>query len=154
MNSRQVLLPILLALGLLACESGPESPRGFSLPAGDVAKGEVAFIKYRCLACHTLEGVEDESISKEFQQPVPLGGTSSMVKTYGQLVTSIINPSHKLAPRSLALESAVTAEGVSKMRIFNDVMTVTELINIVGFLQPKYKVKPIQYTQYHQYHIP
>jgi sulfur-oxidizing protein SoxX len=116
--------------------------------------GETTFLKYQCLACHTIEGVSDGSIIKVFEQPVRLGGNTSIVKTYAQLVTSIINPSHKLAPRSIHLESVVTEDGLSKMPIFNDVMTVTELINIVAFLQPKYKVKPMQYTQYHHYHIP
>ena len=40
------------------------------------------------------------------------------------------------------------------MPIFNDVMTVTELVNLVAFLQPQYKVKPIQYTTYGQYRVP
>jgi mono/diheme cytochrome c family protein len=145
---------VLLTLGLFACESGPGSPKGFSLPEGDIAMGETTFLKYQCLACHTIEGIEYESINKVFEQPVRLGGNSSIVKTYAQLVTSIINPSHKLAPRSINLESVATEDGLSKMPVFNEVMTVTELINIVAFLQPKYKVKPMQYTQYHHYPIP
>ncbi|MFT4810425.1 MAG: hypothetical protein ACI9LX_003791 [Paraglaciecola sp.] len=32
------------------------------------------------------------------------------------------------------------------MRVFNDVMTVQELIDLVAFLQPKYKIKPITFT--------
>jgi mono/diheme cytochrome c family protein len=154
MKTKLLMLLIFLTMALLGCGPGPESPKGFSLPKGDVIKGKAVFVKYQCLACHTIQGVEDDSIAKEFEQPVPLGGASSMVKTYAQLVTSIINPSHKLAPRSLNLESVVTADGVSKMRVFNDVMTVSELVDIVAFLQPKYKIKPIQFTQYHHYHIP
>jgi mono/diheme cytochrome c family protein len=154
MNTPLSLLLVLLTLGLYACESGPGSPKGFSLPEGDIAMGETTFLKYQCLACHTIEGIEYESINKVFEQPVRLGGNSSIVKTYAQLVTSIINPSHKLAPRSINLEIVVTEDGLSKMPVFNEVMTITELINIVAFLQPKYKVKPMQYTQYHHYHIP
>lgn len=154
MKIKVLLLSALLALGLLSCNSGPDSPKGFSLPQGDIALGEVVFTKYQCLACHTLKGYEDVTIKKEFEQPIKLGGSSSKVTTYGQLVTSIINPSHKLAPRSLKLESVVNPDGTSKMRVFNDVMTVNELIDIVAFLQPKYKVKPIQYTKYNSYHIP
>lgn len=154
MNNNFFLLFMLLALGLFACGSGPESPKGFSLPEGDVDKGKITFLKYQCLACHTLKGVEDESVIKEFEQPVTLGVTSPKVKTYAQLVTSIINPSHEFSPRSVHLESVVTADNISKMRVYNDVMTVSELIDIVAFLQPKYKVKPVQYTLYHHYHIP
>lgn len=111
-------------------------------------------MKYQCLACHSLNGFEDDSVIKEFEHPIPLGGTTSMVKTYAQLVTAVINPSHELAPRARNLESVSDENGTSKMRIFNDVMTVTELVDLVSFLQPQYKVKPIQYTHYGQYRVP
>lgn len=153
-NKATALLAATLSLSLLGCNSGPESPRGFSLPEGNMAKGEKVFMKYQCLSCHTLKGYEDESIVKEFSQPVRLGGTSSIVKTYAQLVTSVINPSHKLAPRSRHLESVTDETGKSKMRVFNDIMTVTELVDLVAFLQPKYEIKPIQYTTYGQYRVP
>jgi mono/diheme cytochrome c family protein len=149
-----VLLLSILSVGLIGCNSGPDSPRGFSLPKGDAIMGETVFIKYQCLACHSLSGFEDESIVKQFEQPILLGGTSSMVKTYAQLVTAVINPSHELAPRARRLENISDEDGTSKMPIFNDVMTVTELVNLVAFLQPQYKVKPIQYTTYGQYRVP
>ncbi|GAA0859308.1 cytochrome C [Aliiglaciecola litoralis] len=154
MNSRFLLFPFMLTVALLACNSGPEAPRGFSLPEGDVAKGEAVFRKYQCLGCHSLEGFEDPDITKEFSRPVMLGGDSSRVKTYAELVTSVINPSHKLVPRAIKLESVVNEDGTSKMRVYNDVMTISELIDLVAFLQPKYQVKPMQYTHYNIYHIP
>lgn len=145
---------IILLTVLAACSYGPESPKGFSLPEGDGVKGEKVFIQYQCQACHSLKGFADDSLIKEFDTPIPLGGTSSMVKTYAQLVTSIINPSHKLAPRSHYIEEKITnSDGSSKMRVFNDVMTVQELIDLVAFLQPKYEVKPITYTHYGQYRM-
>jgi len=144
-----ILLPVMAA-----CSYGPDSSKGFSLPEGDMAKGEKVFMQYQCQACHALKGYKDDSLIKEFDAPIPLGVTSSMVKTYAQLVTSIINPSHKLAPRSRFNEEKITNDdGSSKMRVFNDVMTVQELINLVAFLQPKYKVKPITYTHYGQYRM-
>jgi hypothetical protein len=145
---------IILISVMAACSYGPDSTKGFSLPKGNEAKGEKVFMKYQCQACHVLNGYSDESLIKEFDTPIPLGGTSSMVKTYAQLVTSVINPSHKLAPRSRFIEEKVTNEdGSSKMRVFNDVMTVQELIDLVAFLQPKYKVQPITYTNYGQYRM-
>ncbi|MFT5675594.1 MAG: sulfur-oxidizing protein SoxX [Paraglaciecola sp.] len=154
MNKVMLLLLSILSVGLISCNSGPDSPRGFSLPEGDASKGEAVFMKYQCLACHSLNGFEDDSVIKEFEHPIPLGGTTSMVKTYAQLVTAVINPSHELAPRARNLESVSDENGTSKMRIFNDVMTVTELVDLVSFLQPQYKVKPIQYTHYGQYRVP
>ena len=67
-----------------------------------------------------------------------------MAKTYAQLVTSVINPSHKLAPRSKSIDEKISNDdGSSKMRVFNDVMTVQELIDLVAFLQPKYQENPL-----------
>lgn len=37
------------------------------------------------------------------------------------------------------------------MLVFNDVITVTELVDLVTFFQPKYKVKPYKYTCYGPY---
>ncbi len=67
----------------------------------------------------------------------------SQVKTYGQLVTSIINPSHKLAP-GYPIET-ISEDGQSKMPLYNGYMTVQELIDIVSFLQPHYEVIVPQY---------
>lgn len=146
-------LAILMTV-LAACSYGPESPKGFSLPEGDPAAGEQVFLEYKCLSCHSLKDYEDDSLIKEFDIPVQLGGTSSVVKTYAQLVTSVINPSHRLAPRHRGIEEkTMNDDGSSKMRVFNEVMTVQELIDLVAFLQPKYEVKPITYTHYGQYRM-
>ena len=92
------------------------------------------FMQYKCQACHALKGYEDESLIKEFDTLVPLGGTSAIIKTYAQLVTSVINPSHKFAPRNKSIEEKlINDDGSSKMRLFNDVMTVQELIDLVAF---------------------
>ena len=74
---------------------------------------------------------------------VALGGTTTRVKTYGQLVSGIINPSHELA-RAYAKE-VVSQDGESKMYNYNQHMTVQELVDIVMYLQPKYDVIVPQY---------
>ena len=109
-------------------------------------EGEKVFMQYQCLACHNLERFDYETVNKEFETPVLLGGTSSRIKTYADLVTSIITPSHKISPKypwSLAQE-----EELSKMLVFHDVMTITDLVDLVIFLQPIYKVKPYEYSYY------
>ena len=66
-----------------------------------------------------------------------------------QLVTAIINPSHKLA-QGYPVE-AVTNDGESsKMPLYNGYMTVQELIDIVAYLQPFYDVyvPPYEYRVY------
>ena len=60
------------------------------------------------------------------------------VKTYGELITAIINPSHKLADGYP--EELVSEDGESRMYVYNDYMTIKELTDIVMFLQPHYDV--------------
>ena len=144
-----LLSTILFVITMVACDSGPNSPRGFSLPEGDAVKGEKVFMNYKCLSCHKLEGFDYDSANVEMEPPIPLGGLKTRVKTYADLVTSVINPSHKLA-RNYRLQVA-QADGISKMPVFNDVMTVTELVDVVTFLQGKYEVAPYEYTHYGQY---
>lgn len=151
MVSKSVALLLLLG-ALLSCQPDPSSPKGFSLPKGDVNNGKQVFLQYRCLACHTLEGIEDETVTKELDNAVLLGGQVSHVKTYADLLTSIINPSHKLA-RGYRLED-ISAENKSVMHSYNDIMTVSELVDLVAFLQVQYEIKPEQYTHYNVYHIP
>jgi hypothetical protein len=92
----------------------------------------------QCHQCHTIKGEQLPGIPGQEPPYVELGGPVSKVKTYGELITSIINPSHKLA-RGYAKE-VVSEDGESKMYIYNDHMTVTELNDIVMFLQPYYDV--------------
>jgi sulfur-oxidizing protein SoxX len=65
------------------------------------------------------------------------------------LLTSVINPSHKIYPN--LNPDVTTLDGQSKMPIFNDVMTVTELVDLVTFLQPYYKVLPPNPSNYYFY---
>jgi hypothetical protein len=79
---------------------------------------------------------------------VELGGKVTRVRTYGELVTAIINPSHKLADGYPVKE--VSEDGKSKMTFYNGYMTVQQLIDIVMFLQPQYEVVVPDY-EYHTY---
>lgn len=145
---------LIIVLGLVvACNEGVQSPRGFSLPEGDVDAGRTVFLNKNCLACHALQGyeAETEALQLEIDTRVPLGGQSAMVTTYAELVTSIINPSHKIS-RGLKPYN-MDEEGNSLMPNYNQQMTVQELIDIVAFLQPEYKVQPYQFTRYQTYPI-
>lgn len=130
---------------LAGCDTGPNSPRGFSLPAGDVERGKQVFLYTGCLSCHAIEGIESD-IAIELDRPVVLGGPVSRVKTYGELVTAVINPSHKIA-RAYRTEG-MTADGKSKMRNYNDILTVSQLIDLVTFLETRYELSPYQQTPY------
>lgn len=136
----------LIALG--GCEADRMSEKGFSLPQGDPLLGREAFLYMHCHECHTIAG-ESLPVVPGAEPPfVELGGKVSRVKTYGQLVTAIINPSHKLA-RGYPVD-LVTRDGISRMPVYNGFMTVQELIDIVMFLQPHYEVfvPPHEYRVY------
>ena len=130
----------LIALVLLVtagCERDMMSERGFVLPEGDPDAGEQAFFYMQCNQCHTIAGEEVPPIPG-YEPFVELGGAVTRVKTYGQLVTAIINPSHRLAEGYA--EELVSEDGESKMYVYNRYMTVQELIDLVMFLQPHYDV--------------
>lgn len=149
---KHLILTILVIIvgSILGCNKGADSPRGFSLPEGNAEQGKIVLEKYLCLSCHVVADVEP--VSGLIGNPdfsIRLGGKSPKVKTYADLLTSVINPSHKFA-RGYMLKD-IQEEGVSKMQIYNDVMTVTELVDLVTFLQGKYELVPFQRSNYQYY---
>lgn len=132
-----LLVGSLVALG--GCDPDARmSEHGFRLPDGDAQAGRDAFVYMQCTQCHSIEGEEFEEIPGMDPPYVELGGTTTQVKTYGQLVTAIINPSHQLA-RAYA-DEVVSEEGESNMYNYNRHMTVQELVDLVMYLQPTYDV--------------
>jgi hypothetical protein len=136
---------VVVAFLMIGCDN-PKSGRGFTLPDGNVERGQTAFVKLRCHECHSVSGVELPKVEGARESLIPLGGKVGQISTYGQLVTSIINPSHKLA-RGIAKKD-VTKDGESQMRNYNDVMTIAELIDLVAFLQSHYELLPHEPTPY------
>lgn len=133
----------LLMLSLLpGCDSGLKSSRGFRLPDGDADKGKAAFVELKCYTCHQVEGVAALPAPTAFN--LTLGGETARVKTYGELVTSIINPSHVI---SEPYRRQLTDAKLSPMPEFNRTMTVEQVIDLVAFLQPRYKLVEPTYQQ-------
>lgn len=134
---------LLAAIGLTGCQP-PSSV--FSLPEGDEARGEQIFVQMQCLACHTMEGYERPGAGEDFEISIALGGKVGKIKTYADLVTSVINPSHTLAKGYAS--SIVQQDGESVMPVYNDVMTVTQLVDLVTFLESKYEIRPYSRSDY------
>ena len=120
----------------------PRSSAGFRLPDGDAERGKAAFLELKCYNCHTVSGVDLAVRGKEYAylRSVVLGGETRRVKTYGELVTSIINPSHALAPGYP--KELITKGDQSAMTNFNDTLTVRQLTDLVAFLQSRYQLLP------------
>ena len=139
MAKRNFLLAAVLCSALLAgCDTGPRSAIGFRLPDGDENRGREAFLSLQCHSCHDVAGETLPAAVDRKEIIVQLGGPVGVVKTYGQLVSAIIFPSHKITGN--LKKDQVTRDGESLMRDFNDTMTVQQLIDLVAFLQPRYNV--------------
>ncbi len=150
MKARSVLTLVLVAVfALTACdEATVMSQRGFRLPDGDAQAGREAFLYMQCHQCHTIRGEKLPEIPGMEPPYVELGGKVTKVRTYGELVTSIINPSHKLAKGYPA--EMISEDNESNMYVYNSHMTVQELVDVVMFLQPYYDVvvPDYRYTVY------
>lgn len=143
--SSSLALFIAVCGGLLI--SSCTSPgHGFALPEGDIELGKATYTRLACNACHSVSGIAWQGENDDLR--IPLGGEVSRQKSYGELVTSVINPSHKIA--WIYKENASTEDGLSKMKNYNEVMTVQELIDLVAFLQSEYNVTAPA-TDYHPY---
>lgn len=131
----EILLVYLLFL-LIGCDSTARSKDTIHLPQGDAARGKQHFVALGCNSCHT---VLDENLpAPEIAGPVRvrLGNKTNTALTYAQLVTSIVNPSHRVSRRHL--KKNVSADGSPTMPVFNEVMTIAQLSDLVAFLAPHY----------------
>ena len=140
MESRRFVLSALLLCALTclsACDRGDRGQGQLYLPEGDAASGATHFVSLGCVGCHVVVDADLPEPAKAGPVRVMLGSRTGRRMSYGQLVTSIVNPSHKLAARYRADE--VSKDGESLMRSYNDVMTVTQLADLVAFLQTHYE---------------
>ncbi len=93
----------------------------------------------RCSSCHEVEGLEGD-LPAPVATPltgVKLGGLAMREPTDGELVTSIVNPSHRLYPAGE--EERITSGEGSRMGNLNASMSVQDLIDIVAFLHDRYE---------------
>ena len=132
---------VILLILMLAQACGQS--RGFALPEGDIEAGKQVFLKFQCNQCHSTTTVDFKGTDDNLH--VALGGEVGQIKSYGQLVTSVINPGHKMA---FGFGDQVTEE--NQMRNFNEEMTVQEMVDLVTYLQSEYEI-PTPYEYYYPY---
>ena len=146
-NLPNYLMVFVLLCGTLLISSCNKQARGFALPEGDIEKGKVTYKRLACNECHSVQNIEWKGGKDNLK--IPLGGEVTSLKSYGSLVTSVINPSHKV-PWFYDQETSTEGD-LSKMKNYNEVMTVQELIDLVTFLQSEYQVAspPTNYSPYY-----
>ena len=131
---------VLLTLAAAACASN--SIFSFPVEQGDIAAGRQAFIAHQCHQCHTIADEQLPALAGMSWPMLQLGGPTTIVRSYADLTTSIINPDHAISERyreRLLLEAEIPLE--SPMRTPDlDTMTVRQLIDLVAFLDSKYEL--------------
>ena len=130
---------VLSVAALQACAT--DLGAGFHLPQGDAARGREAYVDLRCNVCHEIGGF-DPPTPIVAETRVLLGGRNVRVKTYGDLVTSIVNPSHRLARGYPREAVTVGGESVMSQIYLNELMTVQQLVDLAAFLESEYEVVP------------
>ena len=137
-----MLLWVIMLMGLSGIWACQKESKGFVLPDGDINAGKQHFTSLYCTDCHSLKDIAWTGATYGDYPNIQLGGDVTKLKTYGELVTSVINPSHKLSQRAIATDTLTTPAGASRMetRCYNDIMTVQQLVDIVAYLQSEYKL--------------
>ena len=136
---------LLAALGLPALLAGCVSTAlfGFPVDQGDIAAGRQAFIDHRCHQCHSIADEIMPPLAGAGRPILELGGSTTIIHSYADLTTSIINPNHAISERyrdqQLLLKTEIPLESpMPKPNL--DTMSVSQLIDIVAFLDSKYRV--------------
>ena len=136
---------LLVVLGVPALLAGCVSAKlfGFPVDQGDIAAGRQAFIDHRCHQCHSIADETLPPLAGAGRPILELGGPTTIIHTYADLTTSIINPNHAISERyrdqQVVLKGEIPLE--SPMPRPNlDTMSVSQLIDIVAFLDSKYRV--------------
>lgn len=149
MNSKIIFVWVFF--GLVACSAENEE---FVLPPGDEFAGRETFIELGCNQCHRVEGGSPEDSLRVAQAVtdlkkglvITLGGRDSVIRSYSDLVTSIINPHLHISPRYPQHEAS--ADTVPKMPNYGDTMTVQQLVDLTTFLQARYSLWSPRYVLY------
>lgn len=103
-------------------------------PGGDAAAGKQAFVDFGCARCHRVHGRDDlPAPTVEPEVPFVLSAPAPSRITDARLVTAIIHPGHQVTEAWKA-EVHDNDDG-SRMRPYNDRMTVQDLLDIVAFLR-------------------
>lgn len=143
-STRTTLLATAICLLASGCDI---ESRKFALPEGDVQRGEVAYLALQCNACHSRENIPSMGVEG---LDIRLGGNVTKIDSYATLVTSIINPSHRIK-REHKREGAELPDSSSAMQSYNETMTVQQLVDLVTMLQLEYQVIAPAYP-YRAYH--
>ena len=138
---------VAASLLIIACSEKTEPVKNFVLPEGNVAAGQQVFETVGCRFCHSIANLDLPAFHADQVLDIQLGGEVYKVQSYGELLTSVVNPEHKKLAKHLK-QLPEEGKGLdSPMPDFNDVMTVRQLIDLTTFLHSRYE-KMARYQGY------
>ena len=138
MFSLKTIVGWVLIVAMVGCTAERRSARGFRLPEGDALRGQVVFAELKCYTCHKVyKHDEFPAPTVDPSVPVALGGRYASLPGDGDLVTSIIHPSHKISSRYA--HAMVTTGSSSRMGDFTESLSVRDMIDLVAFLHTVYE---------------
>ena len=140
MQLKGVLIVALLssAVFVVGCAYNPSF--GFPIEQGDIDEGRQAFVDHQCHQCHSIAGLQLPELAGAPAPILELGGEIINAKSYAELLTSIINPTHAISDRyreQLRLDAVVPLESPMPVPSIDN-MTVRQLIDLVAFLDSRY----------------
>jgi len=142
-QSKELWLVLGTTLPALLTGCASSSLFGFPVDQGDIAAGRQAFIDHRCHQCHNIADERLPALAGADRPILELGGPTTMVRSYADLTTSVINPNHAISERyrdqQLLLKTELTLESPMPMPNM-DTMSVRQLIDIVAFLDSRYQL--------------
>jgi mono/diheme cytochrome c family protein len=102
-----------------------------NFPQGNVDAGRLVFHNLKCFVCHEVAGKEGQGMKVRTAVSAPLLDSRLAAKDPGEVITSVIAPSHKVSD-AVAKESGGK---LSPMGDFTSSLTVRQLIDLVAFLR-------------------
>jgi sulfur-oxidizing protein SoxX len=136
---RKLGAAVFAAATLAAC--APNTGLLVHFPLGNTQRGRAAFVALECHACHRIADVELPPAASPSPFSVVLGGHTPRIETYGDIISAIVNPSHRLA-RSYRAVVGRGEPSPMEAKFLNDVMTTQQLVDIAAFLRTEYDYVP------------
>ncbi|MFT4767675.1 MAG: hypothetical protein ACI8RN_000804 [Glaciecola sp.] len=143
------LVAVVCAVLLGACSQERPPVKGFVLPEGNTETGALVFIEMGCPQCHVVAD-SDITQPQDAALRIQLGGNIHYVKHYGDLLTSIVIPDHRISAQYQP-PSADEESMVSPMPAFTETLTVAQLVDLVEFLHSKYTTIPTYAGEFYYY---
>jgi hypothetical protein len=149
-KSTAALFGLLAASPLLLSGCASAALFGFPIEEGDINAGRQAFLDHRCHQCHSVAGERLPPLAGAARPVLELGGETTVIRSYADLTTSIINPNHAISERyrdqQLALNTQIPLDSPMP-RPSLDTMSVRQLIDIVAFLDSRYRLVVEEYAR-------